>query len=109
MAFHPFQFFRKRQKSFLAVLTIFVMFIFILSYGKGDAFEWAMAMLGARDKKDKTEVTKLYNKTVTVGDLEQLRRDRQAANAFMVSAMTAQEPNISALERQDLITRLFTA
>src|SRR5215831_7117178 len=84
MAFHPFQSFRKRQKTFLAILTIFVMFIFILSYGKGDAFEWLASRLGGgRNRKDKAEVTTLYGKTVTVGDLQELSKQRQWANEFM--------------------------
>lgn len=84
MAFHPFQSFRKRQKTLLAILTIFVMFIFILSYGKGDAFEWLMSKIGVgRGRKDKAEVTTLYNKTVTVGDLQELFQNRRLADEFM--------------------------
>jgi hypothetical protein len=108
MAFHPFQFFRKRQKSFLAVLTIFVMFIFILSYGKGDAFEWAMSIMGAgRDRKDKTEVTTLYGKTVTVGELDELKINRKAVNVFIQRAMASAEPNLSAAEQQDVFRRMM--
>jgi hypothetical protein len=98
MAFHPFQFFRKRQKTFLAILTIFVMFIFILSYGKGDAFEWAMGLMGARDRADKTEATTLYGKTITVGDLGQLRYNRQAAENFVLGSIETAEPPTGGIE-----------
>jgi hypothetical protein len=90
MAFHPFQSFRKRQKTLLAILTIFVMFIFILSYGKGDAFDWLMTHLGAgRRPQDKTEVVKLYGKTVTVGELAQLRDHRHVADTFIQRAVAS--------------------
>jgi len=88
MAFHPFQSFRKRQKALLAILTIFVMFIFILQMGiKGDPLDRLMSFFGAsRNRGDKTEVTKLYNKEVTVGDLDQLRHNRLATDVFIQRA-----------------------
>lgn len=39
MAFNPFTWFRKHQRMLIAIVTIFVMFIFILQFGKGDIFE----------------------------------------------------------------------
>jgi hypothetical protein len=94
MAFHPFQFFRKRQKTFLAILTIFVMFIFILSWGgRGDALTTIMSWMGGGGRgKDKTEVTKLYGKTITVGEVEQVRASRRAVDTFMQRAVGQAEP-----------------
>jgi hypothetical protein len=106
MAFHPFQFFRKRQKTFLAILTIFVMFIFILSYGKGDAFTWLMSLLGAERQKDSTPVTTLYNKTITVTDVDQLRLHRRVADRFVMAAQMMAAPNLTGTEQQDVMMRL---
>ncbi|HKI32276.1 MAG TPA: hypothetical protein VKA46_10440 [Gemmataceae bacterium] len=101
MAFNPFHSFRKRQKTLLAILTIFVMFIFILSYsGSGDALSTLMAWLGAGGvgQKDKTEVTKLYGKTITVGDLAQLRQHRHVADTFIQQAVaSAAQPTRNSL------------
>ncbi len=107
MAFHPFQFFRKRQKTFLAILTIFVMFIFILSYGKGDAFTWLMSIMGAGRQKDTTPVTSLYGKTVTVSDVIQLRQQRRVVNTFMFNALASSGPNLTAAEQSDVLQRLM--
>ncbi len=87
MAFHPFAFFRKRMKVFLAILTVFTMFIFILQIGgKGDPIDSLMRAFGGGKGVDNTEVTTLYNKKITVTDLENLQRNRRATNAFILRA-----------------------
>src|ERR1700680_5077475 len=98
MALHPFQSFRKHQKKLLAVLTIFVMFIFILSYGKGDAFDWLARKFGGGRQKDKTEVTTLYGEKVTLGDLDDLAQRRLMTNTFTSRAVAAgTQPDLSDL------------
>ncbi|HEX5271976.1 MAG TPA: hypothetical protein VFW33_15865, partial [Gemmataceae bacterium] len=79
MAFHPFGFFRKRQKSLLAALTILSMFIFILTGFSGSIFDSAGQWWRGGHKGDPTEVTTLYGKKVTVGDLDQVTQDRRMA------------------------------
>jgi hypothetical protein len=86
MAYNPFAWFRKRQKVFLAGLAIFCMFMFVLSFGQGDAIQYFLGLIGARTSGDKTEVTKLYEKKVTVGELGQLAYDRQVAQDFILAA-----------------------
>ena len=48
MAFNPFNFFRKNQKILFALLTILVMFMFVLSSGLpgSDFFQWFPEWLG---------------------------------------------------------------
>src|SRR5262249_179908 len=53
MAFNPFHGFRKHKKTIFAILTIICMFTFVLSggFGRGDAFEWFLAKIGASTKQ----------------------------------------------------------
>jgi hypothetical protein len=89
MAFNPFQWFRKRQKVFLAALAIFCMFLFVLQFGQGyDVFDRLLVWLGGgRSQQDKTEVTQLYGKTITLGDLHELQAQREYAQAFLFAAL----------------------
>jgi hypothetical protein len=87
MAFHPFHFFRKRQKTMLALLTILSMVIFILTGFTGSIVDRVNYWFGGPRGNDKTPVTTLYGKTVTVADIEQVRRNRQVADAFIMGAM----------------------
>jgi hypothetical protein len=105
MAFHPFAFFRKRQKSLLAALTILSMFIFILTGFSGSITERVGGWFGTR--KDKTEVVSLYGKTVTVSELDQVFQNRRQANAFMMQAISAAQPNLSDDERKEVTNRVF--
>jgi hypothetical protein len=86
MAFHPFHFFRKRMKTFLAILTIVTMFIFILTGFSGSIVDNFGSWFGA-GRKDTAEVTRLYGSKVTVSDLDQVLQDRRTANAFMAQAI----------------------
>src|SRR3954453_23662335 len=53
MAYNPFNIFRRNQKAIFAVITVFIMFTFVLSsgMGKGDFFEVFADWLGARGSK----------------------------------------------------------
>ena len=50
MAYNPFDFFRRNQKTAFAALTVFVMFTFVLSFGQGDFFQWLPGWLGSFKK-----------------------------------------------------------
>ena len=81
MAFNPFHWFRKNQKSLFAVLTIIIMIVFVFSFGRGDLFEVGLQRIGRRDAG--LTVTTLYKKKVTERDLEQLARHRKMASDFL--------------------------
>ena len=54
MAYNPFNIFRRNQKAIFAVITVFIMFTFVLSSGLGggaDFFDWLPRWLGAKSKK----------------------------------------------------------
>ncbi len=108
MAFHPFGFFRKRQKSLLAALTILSMFIFILTGFSGSIVDRAGQMFGNKGK-DSTEVTKLNGKTVTVSDVDQALQSRRMANAFMMQAIAAAQPTLPDAERNEVMARIQEA
>jgi hypothetical protein len=100
MAFHPFGFFRKRQKTMLAALTILSMVIFILTGFTGSIFDRMNYWFGGGRGGDKTEVTTLYGKAVTVGDMLQLRYNRQAAEAFVLGSIETAEPPTTGLDAE---------
>ena len=53
MAFNPFDVFRRNQRILFAVLTVFVMFMFVLSSGLGgggDFFDWLPQWLGSQSR-----------------------------------------------------------
>ena len=56
MAYNPFDFFRRNQKTAFAALTIFVMFTFVLSFGQGDFFQWVPGWLGSFKNRGKDAV-----------------------------------------------------
>jgi hypothetical protein len=84
MAFHPFKHFRKYQKAYLAVLTVFTMLIFVAQFGAGDLFttlqRWVLLSVHRGDK-----VLTLYGKSIHTDELEKLRWQRQLASEFLVS------------------------
>ena len=56
MAFNPFHTFRKNSKILMAGLTIFVMIVFVLSYGGGgghDFFDWVARLFGGPTAADR--------------------------------------------------------
>jgi hypothetical protein len=108
MAFHPFQFFRKRQKTFLAILTIMTMFIFILTGFSGSIVDKAQYWFGGGSRRfpDKTEVTQLYGKKVTVGELDQLSQDRRMADAFIKGAISMAGPTLTSDESKEVQAKI---
>ncbi len=85
MAYNPFDFFRRNQKIFMGVFVIVVMFTFVLSFGRGDFFDWLPRWLGA--KKSKGEVlAEIDGDKYRESEASQLRARRNLANRYMVTA-----------------------
>lgn len=83
MAYNPFNIFRRNQKALFAVLTVFLMIMFTLSFGSGDAFERFTRWLG----KGKGEtLCKIDGSAIKDSDVSKVRRARVVANSFMTLA-----------------------
>ncbi|MBA4066579.1 MAG: hypothetical protein C0501_23315 [Isosphaera sp.] len=92
MAYNPFNIFRRNQKTIFAVITVFIMFTFVLSSGLGggaDFFDWLPKWLGSSRAKGDALATldgsPIYEKDLT-GDRNSLRLQRVMANRFMFMA-----------------------
>lgn len=94
MAFNPFEVFRKNSKAMLAVLTIFVMILFVLSTGGGgsDAFEWIARQMGGSDQRGPV-LGEVAGNEYYRADLENLRRKRAVANLYMEQAVIKADQN----------------
>ncbi|HEV3236159.1 MAG TPA: hypothetical protein VGZ25_04185, partial [Gemmataceae bacterium] len=83
MAFNPFRAFRKRQKTFLAVMAIVCMLLFVagdvISGRKGN-------FLGSGKQRNNVVVTKLYGKKVSEEEVRLAREQHRVASQFMVQA-----------------------
>jgi hypothetical protein len=84
MAFHPFKHFRKRQKIYLAGLTILTMIIFVFSFGAADPFQSALRWIGLSVTHGEP-VVELYGKTIRTEDLDKLQWRRDLASEFVIS------------------------
>jgi hypothetical protein len=100
MAYNPFNIFRRNQKAIFAVLTVFIMIMFTLSFGKGDFFDMLSSWLGST-KGD--VLCKIDGRKITNTDLEGGQRGLQfkrlMANRFMFFA--AQETYVALLAYAD--------
>src|SRR5436305_6694149 len=86
MAFNPFRAFRKRQKTFLAVMAIVCMLLFVA----GDVISGRKGgMFGSGRSRDDRLVTKLYGEKVYENKLRLLREQHRAASQFMVRAASS--------------------
>src|SRR5688572_10945623 len=106
MAYNPFNIFRRNQKVIFAVITVFIMFTFVLSSGLGggaDFFEWFPQWLGnSRAKGDHLctiDGKKVYDKDVSV-----LRRQRIIANRYMFLAAGTTANKLNEYARAQLST-----
>ncbi len=85
MAFSPFNIFRRNQRAIFAVVTVFIMFTFVLSSGLGggaDFFDWFPRQFGNRgDQLCAIDGHRVYDK-----ELREVRFTRVLANRFMVYA-----------------------
>lgn len=83
MAYNPFNIFRRNQKALFAVLTVFIMIMFTLSFGANDFFERAAKWVG---KSKGESICKIDGDTIKDSDLSRVRRGRVMANTFMTHA-----------------------
>jgi hypothetical protein len=96
MAYNPFNIFRRNQKAIFAVITVFIMFTFVLSSGMmggADFFDWFPNWLRGRTQKGEhlctVDGTKVYS-----AELEKVRKSRMQANRFMSLAATETSQNL---------------
>ena len=85
MAFSPFNIFRRNQKAIFAVITVFIMFTFVLSSGLGggaDFFDWLPRLIGASTKRG-DQLCSIDGRRVYAKDVDAVRADRTLANRFM--------------------------
>ena len=87
MAYNPFDFFRRNQKTAFAALTVFVMFTFVLSFGQGDFFQWLPGWLGSFKNRGKDVMAKIDGRKIYDADLYKYDDDRQLADEFMKSLL----------------------
>lgn len=85
MAFNPFNVFRRNQKTLFAILTVFVMFMFVLSFGKGDFFDSIPRWLG-RGRAGGEVIAVVDGSKVYESELVRIRTNRTLANQFMTQA-----------------------
>src|SRR5438309_1254790 len=84
MAYNPFNIFRRNQKAIFAVVTVVIMFMFVLSSGLGggaDFFDWLPNWV--RSKKKGEALCTIDGSKVYPSELDQLRRRRVMAGKFM--------------------------
>src|SRR6478736_1869867 len=89
MAFNPFHAFRKHQKVVFAALTIICMLTFVMaggSFAGGDFFSELTRWVTGRSRTH--EVATVYGRRISDRELQDLRRQRRLANAFMERAIT---------------------
>ena len=103
MAFNPFDAFRKNSKPLMAALTIFVMFVFVLSTGGGggDFFDWVARQFGGNDSRGKLMGT-IDGSDIYEADLQSIRQRRAAANAFMSGYAELADEKMMAQIRNDI-------
>jgi hypothetical protein len=103
MAYNPFTWFRKNQKTLFAVLTIIIMFVFIAQFGAGDIMHYVNFWFSS-GRAAGPEVTRLGSRTVFASDIELLTSQRDMANRFL--AETIQSESQSAVDK--LLNKLKT-
>jgi len=93
MAYNPFDFFRRNQKILFAVLTVFIMIMFTLSFGANDFFSWFPRWLGNRSSGDVMAV--VDGDKVRSSDLDTILKHRRTANQFMLAAQETAAAKLS--------------
>lgn len=83
MAYNPFDFFRRNQKSAFAALTVFVMFTFVLSFGQGDFFQWLPGWLGSFKNRGRDVMATIDGRKIYDAELYKHDDDRALADEFM--------------------------
>jgi hypothetical protein len=103
MAFNPFESFRRNSKALLAVLTIFIMFLFVLSTGGGggDFFDWIARQFGGKDGRG-AMMGEIDGREYHEQELNDIRQQRAAANLFMLAAVSQCDAELIAQIEQDV-------
>jgi len=86
MAFNPFTWFRKNQKALFAGLLILCMIVFIGQFGAGDPFQVAINYFGS-SRAAGPEITQMFRRAVHLDEVEQVKRNREMANGFLLSVI----------------------
>lgn len=88
MAYNPFNIFRRNQKAIFAVVTVVIMFVFVLSSGmtgKADFFNWLPEWVRGKTKSNDA-LCSIDGSKVYEGEIKALRFQRVVANKFMQRA-----------------------
>lgn len=83
MAFNPFESFRKNQRTLMAFAAIICMIVFVFSFGQGDFFQTLQEWLATRTRPT-PKVATLYGEPVYEAELDNIARQRDLCNNFMV-------------------------
>jgi hypothetical protein len=94
MAFNPFNVFRRNQKTLFAILTVVVMFMFVLSFGRGDFFDWLPRWLGAKGGPRGELLATVDGSKVYEKDLNRIQTKRTLANQYMSEAAARAADNL---------------
>jgi hypothetical protein len=97
MAFNPFNVFRRNQKVLFALLTVVVMFMFVLSSGLGggaDFFDWLPRVIGSRARSGDVLAT-IDGSKVYESDLQRIQTKRTLANQYMSAAAAQARENLA--------------
>ena len=98
MAFNPFNIFRRNQRIIFAVITIIMMFTFVLSSGLGggaDFFDWLPNWIGSKTRKGEVFCT-IDGRNFTESDVRAIRMQRMIANKYMSYAAEQAVDNLRA-------------
>jgi hypothetical protein len=108
MAYNPFNIFRRNQKAIFAVVTVFIMFTFVLSSGLGggaDFFDWLPRWLGSKGKRGEhvatLDGTKIYESELS-DSRTGLRYRRVIANRYMSLAAVQTSRTLEDRVQQEL-------
>jgi hypothetical protein len=97
MAFNPFEVMRAKSKTMLAILTIFIMVLFVLGSGLrgGDFFQDILPRwLGWDRTGDKVVLATIDGHDYKYSQLEQIRTERTFANQYMLACKAASHASI---------------
>ncbi len=108
MAYNPFDVFRRNQKSFFAVLTAFIMVMFVFQVGQGDLFHWLPQWIKSQQSTGKAVVATIDGRKFMDSDLYRHDDGRAMANQFMQQANGAATNNLAESIREG-ITRTSVA
>lgn len=105
MAYNPFDFFRRNQKVLFAVITVIIMFVFILQFGQGDFFSWFPQQL-AKWQTTGEVMAKIDGATIKASQLQDVANQRGLANGYMtrLSAQALASARTSALAKAEAAT-----